>query len=101
MPLNIENAESAFLAGYARFEGWRARFEGRWYEPIAEMQRKMLVASLPEPVKAELRKMVPGGMAMLEGGEVSGDQVAGGQGRGYKFGGMGNDVMMEAEDANE
>lgn len=67
MPLNIETAESAFLGGFAKFEGWRKRFEGGWYAPIGEMQRALLLQSLPEPVKGELRRRVPGGMAVLEG----------------------------------
>lgn len=68
MPLNIENAESAFLGGFARFEEWKARFDGKWFAPIGEMQRDLLVRSLPEPVKVELRRRAPRGMEVLEGG---------------------------------
>lgn len=92
MPLTIENAESAFLGGFARFEEWKVRFEGKWFAPIGEMQRDLLVRSLPEPVKVELRKRAPRGMEMLEGrGTGDGGQGRGEEGKaaggGFRFGG--------------
>lgn len=83
MPLNIENAESAFLGGFARFEEWKEKFEGKWFAPIGEMQRDLLLKSLPEPVKVELRKRAPGGMEVLESRMENGESRMGGKrGRG-------------------
>lgn len=98
MPLNIESAESAFLGGFARFEDWKERFEGKWFAPVGEMQVALLMKSLPDAVKAELRARVPEGMAALEEGvlttkgrrKMEEDET---EGRGYRFGGA--DVVDE------
>ena len=53
---DITNAESAYLAGKANFEAWKAKFESEWFEPLGVDMIRTMVESLPDEAKAELRK---------------------------------------------
>lgn len=55
--MDVTNAESAYLAGKANFEAWKAKFEAEWYEPLGVDMLRVMVDSLPDAAKAELRKM--------------------------------------------
>lgn len=55
--MDVTNAESAYLAGKANFEAWKAKFEANWYEPLGIDAVRMLVDGLPDEAKAELKKM--------------------------------------------
>ena len=52
---DITNAESAYLAGKANFEEWKAKFEAEWFEPLGIDAIRTLVDSMPDEAKAELR----------------------------------------------
>lgn len=54
MPLNISNAEDAYLTGYARWSKFLDQFQESWYAPI----RKMLVAAMLDSMDAETYTMV-------------------------------------------
>ena len=55
--MDVTNAESAYLAGKANFEAWKAKFEAEWYEPLGVDMLRVMVDSLPDAAKSELRKM--------------------------------------------
>ena len=52
---DITIAESAYLAGKANFEKWKEKFEAEWFEPLGVDAIRMLVASMPDEAKVELR----------------------------------------------
>ena len=54
--MDVTNAESAYLAGKANFEAWKVKFEAEWYEPLGVDMLRVMVDSLPDAAKAELRK---------------------------------------------
>lgn len=62
----IYDAEDVFLAAKAEFEEWKDEFLANWYAPVLEMairkQAQVVVQmwdGIPDPVKEQLRVMVP------------------------------------------
>ena len=72
MAVTIDNVEEAYLAAKARFETWKADFEGKFYGPVAQPfilefwnnltpeQHGLLEQRAPEGY-AQLKKLVEGG----------------------------------------
>lgn len=54
MPLSIDRAESAFLAGHTHWENFLEKFQAQWLRPLAERQLGMMVRNLPPKVMAQL-----------------------------------------------
>jgi len=66
MPLNISNAESAYLTATARHKKWKNDFMRMWSQPVTDM---MIVAAwdgLPEPMKVGLREQMPEAVKEIE-----------------------------------
>jgi len=66
MPLNISNAESAYLTATAQHKKWKENFMRRWAQPITDM---MIIAAwdgLTEPIKAGLREQMPEAVKEVE-----------------------------------
>lgn len=59
MPLTIADAEDSYLDASARIDQWMREFEAEWYEPLGKMQLAMMMATLPDEVKAQLEAMNP------------------------------------------
>lgn len=55
MSANIRNAESAFMAGKARFEAWREKFEQEWGAPIFEDQLRSKMDKIPPDMLQSVR----------------------------------------------
>ena len=58
MPLDIRNAEQAWLTGTTKFEEWKEKFETRWYAPLGERLVRTMIASLPAEVRKQLDQRV-------------------------------------------
>ncbi len=68
MTVTIDNAESAFLTGYSKWQDFREQFERQWLQPLAERQLGMMVKTLPanvaqymDPATLEQIKQMMGG----------------------------------------
>ena len=57
--MDIVNAESAYLDGRAKFEEWKINFEREWYRPYGIQALRILVNTLTEEQKTELRQADP------------------------------------------
>lgn len=51
MPLNIADAEDAYLGAQAQFDEFIEEFESQWYEPLGEALIAALMQSIPPEVK--------------------------------------------------
>lgn len=66
MPLNITNAESAVIAGKAKFESWRAKFEDQWNQPLKEMGILLMYDRMTPAMREWYKKNTPEAYADLE-----------------------------------
>jgi len=66
MPLDISNAESAYLMATARHKKWKEEFMRMWTQPITDMMIVGWWDSLPEPIKAQLREQTPDAVKEVE-----------------------------------
>lgn len=62
----IRDAEDAFLDAKAEAEEVLEEILAEWYAPIQEMKLGMIWRNVPEPVKAELRRMNPEAVEHIE-----------------------------------
>jgi len=66
MPLNVSNAESAYLTATARHKKWMEDFMRTWNQPITDMMLIGWWDSMPDPIKARLRESMPEAVEEVE-----------------------------------
>ena len=59
MPLNVADAENAYLKANAMFKKWQARFLADWYEPQRNTVLLIMWNRIPPEVKAEMKRAKP------------------------------------------
>lgn len=59
MPLNIRNAESAYLDGKSRFERWKTQFKTEWTQPVTQAEMVRFWRSIPPEVHEQLKATYP------------------------------------------
>lgn len=66
MPLDISNAESAYLGATARHKKWKAEFMQNWTRPITDMMIVSWWDTMPEAIKDSLREQMPEAVEEVE-----------------------------------
>jgi hypothetical protein len=65
MAVTISSAEDAYLSGQAKFDEWKAKFEGDWYSPAAMTMVATLIGNMGQQERAMLEKMNPEAYALV------------------------------------